>query len=224
MPGTLDKLNNDENEWENAINEFKEYRRLWSQRGVLPMLRSVMSKRHIAERLLEEDNGERSLTDFMHIGELLQQASQELDSDHGLLRWLAQAISDARNGLGGSEEQIQRLESERNLVQIVTIHKSKGLEYDLVFLPFVFSYREASEAKYYDSASDKTILDITKQDASLQQADKERLAEDLRLIYVALTRAVYGCFVGAAPLRNGRSTKEPTGVPPQCDGVFITKW
>ncbi|WP_339389582.1 exodeoxyribonuclease V subunit beta, partial [Vibrio neptunius] len=219
--GTLDKLNNDENEWENAINEFKEYRRLWSQRGVLPMLRSVMSKRHIAERLLEEDNGERSLTDFMHIGELLQQASQELDSDHGLLRWLAQAISDARNGLGGSEEQIQRLESERNLVQIVTIHKSKGLEYDLVFLPFVFSYREASEAKYYDSASDKTILDITKQDASLQQADKERLAEDLRLIYVALTRAVYGCFVGAAPLRNGRSTKEPTGVHHNAMGYLL---
>ncbi|MDA0119008.1 exodeoxyribonuclease V subunit beta [Vibrio sp. T11.5] len=219
--GTLDKLNNDENEWENAINEFKEYRRLWSQRGVLPMLRSVMSKRHIAERLLEEDNGERSLTDFMHIGELLQQASQELDSDHGLLRWLAQAISDARNGLGGSEEQIQRLESERNLVQIVTIHKSKGLEYDLVFLPFVFSYREASEAKYYDSASDKTILDITKQDASLQQADKERLAEDLRLIYVALTRAVYGCFVGAAPLRNGRSTKEPTGVHHSAMGYLL---
>ncbi|NOI56361.1 exodeoxyribonuclease V subunit beta [Vibrio coralliilyticus] len=219
--GTLDKLNNDENEWENAINEFKEYRRLWSQRGVLPMLRSVMSKRHIAERLLEEDNGERSLTDFMHIGELLQQASQELDSDHGLLRWLAQAISDARNGLGGSEEQIQRLESERNLVQIVTIHKSKGLEYDLVFLPFVFSYREASEAKYYDSASDKTILDITKQDASLQQADKERLAEDLRLIYVALTRAVYGCFVGAAPLRNGRSTKGPTGVHHSAMGYLL---
>lgn len=209
--GSLDKLNNDENEWESAINEFKEYRKLWTQRGVLPMLRSVMSKRHIAERLLEEEGGERSLTDLMHIGELLQQASQELDSDHGLLRWLAQAISDAQLGLGGSEDQIQRLESERNLVQIVTIHKSKGLEYDLVFLPFVLTYRPASEAKYYDENQDTTVLDIAKQDASLAQADKERLAEDLRLIYVALTRAVYGCFIGAAPLRNGRSSKEPTG-------------
>ncbi|KGY12503.1 exodeoxyribonuclease V subunit beta [Vibrio tubiashii] len=218
---SLDQLNNDENEWENAINEFKEYRKLWTQRGVLPMLRSVMSKRHIAERLLEEEGGERSLTDLMHIGELLQQASQELDSDHGLLRWLAQAISDAQNGIGGSEDQIQRLESERNLVQIVTIHKSKGLEYDLVFLPFVLSYREASEAKYYDEQQDKTILDITGQDASLAQADKERLAEDLRLIYVALTRAVYGCFVGAAPLRNGRSTKEPTGVHHSAMGYLL---
>ena len=219
--GTLDKLNNDENEWENAINEFKEYRRLWVQRGVLPMLRSVMSKRHIAERLLEEENGERALTDIMHIGEQLQQASQDLDSDHGLLRWLAQAISDAENGLGGSDDQIQRLESERNLVQIVTIHKSKGLEYDLVFLPFVLSYREASEAKYYDAKLDRTVLDITGQDTALAQADKERLAEDLRLIYVALTRAVYGCFVGAAPIRNGRSTKEPTGVHRSAMGYLL---
>lgn len=224
---SLDALNNDEVVWENAVNEFKEYRKLWIQRGVLPMLRAVISKRHIAERLLEEgassqgENGERVLTDLMHIGELLQQASNELDSDHGLLRWLAQSISDAENGLGGSDDQIQRLESERNLVQIVTIHKSKGLEYDLVFLPFVFSYREASEAKYYDAANDRTVLDITGNDASMKQADKERLAEDLRLIYVALTRAVYACFIGASPLRNGRSTKEPTGVHRSAIGYLI---
>ncbi|MGR5322440.1 exodeoxyribonuclease V subunit beta [Vibrio sp. DNB22_17_1] len=224
---SLDALNNDETVWENAVNEFKEYRKLWVQRGVLPMLRAVISKRHIAERLLEEgsssqgENGERVLTDLMHIGELLQQASNELDSDHGLLRWLAQSISDAQHGLGGSDDQIQRLESERNLVQIVTIHKSKGLEYDLVFLPFVFGYREASEAKYYDADNDRTVLDITGNDASLKQADKERLAEDLRLIYVALTRAVYACFIGASPLRNGRSTKEPTGVHQSAIGYLV---
>ncbi|WP_217540910.1 exodeoxyribonuclease V subunit beta [Vibrio metschnikovii] len=209
---SLDALNNDEVVWENAVNEFKAYRQLWIERGVLPMLRSVMSKRHLAERWLEEQNGDRLLTDFMHIGELLQQARQEIESDHGLLRWLAKAISDAEQGIGGRDEQIQRLESEQNLVQIVTIHKSKGLEYDLVFLPFVAGYREASEGKYYDSVNDQTVLDITDSSAALEQADKERLAEDLRLLYVALTRAVYGCFIGLAPLRNGRSTKEPTGV------------
>ena len=219
--GSLDALNNDETAWENAVNEFKEYRKLWIQRGVLPMLRAVMSKRHIAERLLEEENGERALTDLMHIGEQLQQASGELDSDHGLLRWLAQSISDAENGLGGSDDQIQRLESERNLVQIVTIHKSKGLEYDLVFLPFVMSYRQASEAKYYDAEQDQTILDITDDEEALKLADKERLAEDLRLIYVALTRAVYGCFIGAAPLRDGRSTKEPTGAHKSAMGYLL---
>ncbi len=53
----LDKLNNDENEWEIAVNSFKEYRRQWLTRGVMPMLRSVMAKCKIAERLLAEEGG-----------------------------------------------------------------------------------------------------------------------------------------------------------------------
>ncbi len=124
----LDALNNDENEWEQLIAEFRQYRRLWSERGVLPMLRAELTQRHIAERWLAESEGERWLTDYLHISELLQQATREIDSDQGLLRFLTQAMADAAQGLGGSDEQIQRLESERRLVQIVTIHKSKGLE------------------------------------------------------------------------------------------------
>ncbi len=218
----LDALNNEETLWENTVNEFREYRQLWQQRGVMPMIRSVMAKRMIAERFLEEDNGERTITDLLHIGELLQQASLSLESDHGLLRWLSEIICDVQSGLTGvSDEQIQRLESERNLVQIVTIHKSKGLEYDLVFLPFVSSYREASEGKYYDEKQDKTVLDITKNSAALELADKERLAEDLRLIYVALTRAVYGCFIGITPIRKGRATKGPSGLHLSAVGYLV---
>ncbi len=214
----LDLLNNDETRWETAVTEFRDYRKLWLSRGVMPMLRAVMSRNAIAERLLAEEGGERRLTDLLHIGELLQQASQTLDSDYGLLRWLAEHVAEPN---GNADDQIQRLESERNLVQIVTIHKSKGLEYDLVFMPFVCSYRAASEAKYHDDQQNLTILDITKQADSLEKADKERLAEDLRLIYVALTRAVYGCFVGMAPIRNGRSTKEPTGLHQSAMGYLV---
>lgn len=208
----LDQLNNDENEWEIAVNSFKQYRQQWLKRGVMPMLRSVMAKNQIAERLLAEDGGERKLTDLLHIGELLQQASQTLDSDYALLRWLAEHVAEPN---GNADDQVMRLESERNLVQIVTIHKSKGLEYDLVFMPFVCSYREVDskgEVKYHDEVDNITVLDIAKQATAIEKADQERLAEDLRLIYVALTRAVYGCYVGMAPIRNGRSTKEPTGL------------
>ncbi|PWI35392.1 exodeoxyribonuclease V subunit beta [Vibrio albus] len=209
----LDELNRDENRWDAVVNEFREYRRLWLLRGVMPMLRAIMSKRHIAERLAEEEFGERLLTDLLHLSELLQQMSLETDSDHGLLRWFAETIQETESGeSGASDEQIQRLESEQNLVKIVTIHKSKGLEYDLVFLPFACSYREAQQGQYYDEQQAKTVCDITAQKASLAQADKERLAEDLRLLYVALTRAVYGCFVGLAPVRKGRSAKDPTGL------------
>ncbi|MGF1726064.1 exodeoxyribonuclease V subunit beta [Photobacterium nomapromontoriensis] len=217
----LDELNNSETAWEVAINSFKGFRKQWLSRGVMPMLRSVMAQHQIAERLLADEGGERRLTDLLHIGELLQAASQTLDSDYGLLRWLAENIAEPN---GNADDQVVRLESERNLVQIVTIHKSKGLEYDVVFMPFVCSYREVDskgEVKYHDDADNITILDIAKQADSIEKADKERLAEDLRLIYVALTRAVYGCYVGMAPIRNGRSTKEPTGLHQSAMGYLV---
>ncbi|SKA50248.1 exodeoxyribonuclease V subunit beta [Enterovibrio nigricans] len=216
----IDTLNQDEKEWERAVIEFSTYQHVWFTRGVLPMLRQVIQRRSIAERLLCEDDGERSLTDLLHLGELLQQASQTLESHHALIRWLADHI-DSPNG--SSDEQQVRLESERDLVQIVTIHKSKGLEYDLVYLPFVCSVREASEPFFHDENHAPT-LELNNPEAAIEAADKERLAEDLRLIYVALTRAVYGCFIGLAPLQDGRKTKDGvTGVHKSALGYLIQR-
>ncbi|WP_086983233.1 exodeoxyribonuclease V subunit beta [Vibrio aphrogenes] len=207
----LDEFNHDENAWENVANEFEQYHQLWLQRGVLPMIRAVMSQRQIAQRWLSETEGERKVTDFLHLSELLQQASLSLEGENALIRWLADNIDQHD---GEINEQTQRLESERNLVQIITIHKSKGLEYDLVFLPFANNFKAAKVAKYNlksqgaQTAQQQTILDLSKPEEGLALAEKERLAEDLRLLYVALTRAVYGCVIGLAPLKKGNSKKD----------------
>ncbi|WP_208615263.1 exodeoxyribonuclease V subunit beta [Xenorhabdus kozodoii] len=204
----IDQLNNDETAWDRLVDEFDGYARLWRTRGVLPMLRAVMVKYRIAENLLAGDDGERRLTDVMHIGELLQEASQQLDSEHAITRWLAQQISRPNPQ---SENQQLRLESDRHRVQICTIHKSKGLEYPLVCLPFVCGYRKQKQAVYHDRHNFEAHLNIAHDDetlkAALELADEERLAEDLRLLYVALTRSIYHCSVGVAPLIKGNRGK-----------------
>ena len=208
----LDNFNNDENAWENVVNEFERYQHVWLTRGVLPMIRAVLTQREIAERLLGRSDhdadldheGERKLTDLLHLAELIQQASLSLDGESALIRWLADNIEQHDGDAG---DQIQRLESERNLVQIITIHKSKGLEYDLVFMPFVMNYRESKVAKYYRHEDQKTVLDLSKPEEGMELAEKERLAEDLRLLYVGLTRAVYGIFIGVTPLKKGNGKK-----------------
>lgn len=201
----LDSLNHDEHLWEKAVAEFSHYQKVWFSRGVLPMLRQFIQRRAIAERLLTEEKGERSLTDLLHLGELLQEVSQTLESHSALVRWLLESINEPNSQ---SDEQKIRLESERDLVQIVTIHKSKGLEYDLVYLPFVCDYRAAQQAFFHDENTHKAILDLENEQDGIQKAEKERLAEDLRLIYVALTRAVYGCFIGLAPLKKSQGKQE----------------
>lgn len=202
---TLDALNQDERAWDMLVDEFDRYRQRWLKRGVLPMLRELMVNRHIAENLLASESGERRLTDLLHLGELLQEASAQLDSEHALVRWLAQEVAQPN---GQSSSQQLRLESDRHLVQIVTIHKSKGLQYPLVWLPFVANYREAGQGIYHDRESFQAFLDLHNDEESVELAEQERLAEDLRLLYVALTRSVWHCSVGIAPLVKGNRKKE----------------
>lgn len=218
----LDELASDERAWESAVQEFMEYRKVWHKRGVLAMLRALLHRRNLAASLLASPYGERRLTNFLHLGELLQQLSSELDGEYALLRWLGEAVN---RQSGQDAEQILRLESERKLVQIVTIHKSKGLEYPLVFLPFICSHRSADTPLYHeaDEAGNRTILDLTGAEDSLAEADKERLAEDLRLLYVALTRGVYATWLGLAPVRSGNGKSEKTDLHQTAIGYLLQK-
>ncbi|MGY3875421.1 exodeoxyribonuclease V subunit beta [Aeromonas dhakensis] len=218
----LDELASDERAWESAVQEFMEYRKVWHKRGVLAMLRALLHRRNLAASLLASPYGERRLTNFLHLGELLQQVSSELDGEYALLRWLGEAVN---RQSGQDAEQILRLESERKLVQIVTIHKSKGLEYPLVFLPFICSHRSADTPLYHevDEAGNRTVLDLTGAEDSLAEADKERLAEDLRLLYVALTRGVYATWLGLAPVRSGNGKSEKTDLHQTAIGYLLQK-
>ena len=206
----LDMLNHDEIAWEARVLQFRGYRDCWRRQGVLPMLRRLLNDFHVPARLLGRGDdaggavdGERTLTNVLHLAELLQQASALLDGEHALIRHLAEQRRDAAS-TGGDARQL-RLESDADLVQVVTVHKSKGLEYPLVFLPFACTFR-ASDArelplKWHDDdgclqlalAADAGIVD---------RADRERLGEDLRKLYVALTRARYATWIGVAPLKD----------------------
>lgn len=197
-------LNQDEQAWDQLVIEFTQYRQCWIKRGVLPMLQAVLLKRQLAEQILADAYGERRLTDILHIGELLQEASLQLESPNALVRWLIQQIEQPNDQ---ADNQQLRLESDHNLVQIITIHKSKGLEYPLVWLPFISHYRQQKQGLYHDREDFHAILDLSGNDEALELAEQERLAEDLRLLYVAVTRAIYHCSIGVAPLFYGNRKK-----------------
>jgi exodeoxyribonuclease V beta subunit len=137
----------------------------------------------------------------------LQQAAVELDGEQALIRYLSEHL--ALTGQAG-EEQILRLESDEQLVKVVTIHKSKGLEYPLVFLPFICSTKPVDGSRlplhYHDEAGQAQIS-LTPTPELIVKADDERLAEDLRLLYVALTRAQHACWLGVADLKRGSNSR-----------------
>ncbi|WP_339119446.1 exodeoxyribonuclease V subunit beta [Halomonas sp. BMC6] len=199
----LDHLQQNELAWEARVEQFSRYHRLWQRQGVLPLVRRMMVDFDIPSRLLAEfEEGERLLTDLLHLGELLQQASAELDGEHALIRFLFDAIADPESH--GDSHKL-RLESDADLVKVVTIHKSKGLEYPLVFLPFIANHRpvkaEDVPLRWHDGEGNLQ-LSLEADDTILAIADRERLGEDLRKLYVALTRARHATWLGLAPLKG----------------------
>lgn len=165
---------------------------------IIPLRQALTKRSNDAAAHLEARNGERRLTDFRHLAELLQQKATEIDGISALLNWYEQQLIDNT----GTDEQQLRLESEQNLVQIVTIHKSKGLEYPVCFVPFVSlardNRRRPTPMLYHRTNADgaqELVWDLEGTDEGWEQAKQETLAEDLRLLYVALTRPVYLCYL-----------------------------
>ncbi len=201
----LERLNQDELAWEARVMQFRGYRELWRKQGVLPMLRRLLHDFQLPQTLIARSDGERVLTNLLHLSELLQQAAAELDGEQALIRHLSEHL--ALSGQAG-EEQILRLESDEQLVKVVTIHKSKGLEYPLVFLPFICSAKPVDGSRLplnYHDETGKAQVTLKPTAELIALADDERLAEDLRLLYVALTRAQHACWLGVTDLKRGNN-------------------
>ncbi|MDP2903846.1 MAG: exodeoxyribonuclease V subunit beta, partial [Methylovulum sp.] len=204
---TLKGLALDETAWEQQLERFLGYQQRWLQDGILPTLRQLINDYGLHARLIEDNDGGRCITNLLHLAELLQQASTQLEGEQALIRYLAEAI-EGKNGSSG-DENIVRLESDANLIKIITIHKSKGLEYPLVFLPFICSFREVTRQhstyyRYHDE-NQELHIDLEKEETFRVLNDGERLQEDMRLLYVAMTRARYACWLGIAPVKSGNT-------------------
>ncbi|CAB3777758.1 exodeoxyribonuclease V subunit beta [Paraburkholderia fynbosensis] len=196
------------------VERFSRYRTLWHERGFAVMWRTLMRELRVAQRLVAGADGERRLTNVNHLAELVQARAATQPGIAPTLRWLA-----AQRAQGGGEDAQLRLESDRNLVQIVTVHKSKGLEYAVVFCPFLNdgALREPPSSglpdvrEYHDEAGEAVLhygCDDEEAEHASRYAMREQAAERARLVYVALTRAVYRCYLVAGTYLSSRSTKE----------------
>jgi len=207
MPlGELARLSQDELEWERRVEQLKALHLVWQRQGVLAMLRRFIHELQLPSMLLAQTGGERRLTNLLHLAELLQSASRQLDGEQALIRWLAEQI--AGEGEGG-DERVLRLESDAELVKVITVHKSKGLEYPLVYLPFAVTARKADKrnrsfAAYVDASGERQ-LDLALSKQAMEALEEARIAEDLRLLYVALTRARHFLWLGVAALPAGKA-------------------
>lgn len=187
----------------------------WQERGIAVALRQVLDEQQAAEAVLQRARGERTLTNLLHLREVLHrvEATDRL-GPAALAAWLREQ---RRSDTPEATDRQLRLESDADAVTVVTVHRAKGLQYGVVFCPLLWESRpvsktEARVLRYRDPVRQQLVLDVEpdvdRKDEACQLAARARWEESLRLLYVALTRAEHRCVLmtgaftssGASPL------------------------
>jgi exodeoxyribonuclease V beta subunit len=196
-------LEHDDAAWATLTEPLLNLRELWHEHGFMAMWEGLLEHFNVFARLLAGEEGERRLTNLRHLAVLMQEKADTEPSVLRQLAWLRASLSDP----DGAEEALLRLESDAERVQILTVHVSKGLEFPVVFCPFLWDgallqKHEGRRAEYH--ADNATTLDFGSENFStaLAAMSAERLAEKLRLLYVALTRAKYRCYTCWGPVKD----------------------
>jgi exodeoxyribonuclease V beta subunit len=205
----------DEPAWERVHARLHRWADLLRRRGVASLLETVNAAEGLPGRLLAGPDGERLLTDLRHVGQLLHlEAVSEQLGITALTAWLRQRIAEARDDTG-TEERSRRLESDSEAVQVLTIHRAKGLEFPVVYCPYLWDpswIPEGTLPVFHDAtAGDRRTVDVGGAGAPgfgahLRQYLIEERGEELRLAYVALTRARHQAVVWWASSRDSRQS------------------
>ncbi|WP_410473690.1 exodeoxyribonuclease V subunit beta [Guyparkeria sp. TX1] len=203
----LEAILRDETRFDAICQRFHEWHHIWQSQGVLAAVMGLLHHFAIPARLLAADErqnrrGERRLTNLLHLAEWLQQTDQDVDGETALIHRLHLAVTE------GATEQEIRLEQDSAMVRIVTIHGSKGLQYPVVFLPFIAllgTEKPKSGEPARRHRDDGTVWEMAPDKEATDFAAQESIAESIRLFYVAMTRAEHACVLGAGPVKFGNT-------------------
>ncbi len=203
-------LEHDEATLEQWFESFAQWHELWLEHGFIAMFRRVLVEENIRERLISTPDGERQVTNLLHLAELLHQEETEGKlAPEALCNWLHHQ---RHEGSAASDAAQLRLESDAEALTIVTIHKSKGLEYPVVFCPFLWIPDDSPyhEAIFFHDGDGVITHDLRKRSEApaehVEAHRRETLAEEARLLYVALTRAKHRCTLYACDYRDAGSS------------------
>lgn len=199
----------DEEKFEAEVKLLYEAKNLWRQVGFLAAFSLWFSKHDGVKNLLRFKGGERRVTDFYHIAELMQEKHSLIVGVQAQLRYYQNLIRDLEDDV--SQESVKkRLESERSQIQVRTIHNSKGLEFPIVLMPFLWTYTavraDASFGIIFYQENEGLTLDLASDEQSKELSKQGKIEEDVRLTYVALTRACAANFLFiVTAAKDGRS-------------------
>lgn len=187
--------------WDNEIQKAKELRAKWHKHGFMSLIMQLIKK----DFKLRSQDKDRVITNILHLAELIKIAENNYKPNQ-LIKWYREQLESDEVAEGEL-----RLESDDNLIQIITIHGSKGLEYPMVFIPFASyvgtkKFQSDNFSKYYDETTKQTVYKIGKCAEVKEKVEQEIIEELQRLFYVAVTRAEHRCYIGVAKYQSKKGS------------------
>ena len=187
----------DDETWSAWVSRFHDWNEAWHREGVVRFLEDLLGSSGAEARIARHPAARRILTDLLHLEELLLRGERERGRKPvALMQWFRRLRDEGSSDRGvASTELQQRPDAESGAVRVSTIHKSKGLEYGVVYCPFTWKGKASDVAvKFHDEdRSIKVDLGSADLEAHKRKAAEEAYSESLRLLYVAVTRAKYRC-------------------------------
>lgn len=196
----LDSIKSDK--LDSEITLLRACRDSWEKYGFITAFSQYIYQHDLLCTILETDGGERSLSNYFQIAEIVQSVNSKVTGSNAQLLWFKELVLNNKGEL--SEDVTKKhLESEQSLVKVMTIHKSKGLEFPIVFTPYESGFmalKSKDSAIYYDPDSKQVSYALDRENKIIGKSVKDlvevaALQEQERLLYVALTRAKLANFI-----------------------------
>ncbi|HMI76929.1 MAG TPA: exodeoxyribonuclease V subunit beta [Buchnera sp. (in: enterobacteria)] len=196
----IDSLHENIEYWSSIIEQFKKYSIIWKQSGILKMINKII-------KYDDYKNNKYNIINLLYLSELLQKKSRYINNYHLLIFWFENKIYDIKDH---SKKNYITPSINKNCIKIVTIYKSKGLEYNIVWIPFAINFSKSTFNLYHNKKNSRTVIDFNINEKNLSKSKIEHLSEEMRLLYVALTRSTLHCSIGIAPIFKKNSKNNHT--------------
>ncbi|CAL4043704.1 exodeoxyribonuclease V subunit beta [Buchnera aphidicola] len=195
----IDNLNKKYEYWAKLIKEFNQYITIWQEKGIFNMIKNIIIDYDHKKKYDLYKKNQYNIILILQLSELLQEKSRSITTLHALVFWLENKIlySDDQ-----SKKNYTRSYYDLDSIKIVTFYKSKGLEYNITWIPFSTYFLKPKYYLYHSKDKLKTILNFNINSQKLKKAQIEYLSEDIRLLYVALTRSILHCSIGIAQIKK----------------------
>ncbi|NIG99246.1 MAG: exodeoxyribonuclease V subunit beta [Buchnera aphidicola (Periphyllus acericola)] len=205
----------------NIYKKFYNYLKIWKKNGILNLIKKIIYESHLYKEYFFKNKNKKKISNLIHLSEILEKKSILKKKFDALLIWFKEKIKNKKNI---KKKYYERSDyKKKNTIQIVTIYKSKGLEYPIVWIPFISNFKISKKLIYHNRKTFNTYININNNKKKNKLEEEERLSEDIRLLYVAITRSKFHCSIGINPLIQKKSITKNTNFHKSGLGYILQK-